>query len=501
MDINNFNFENITWLWGLLLIPIFWLFFQKQGAFRKKFSYLKKFIDSHLLPELLQNTKNKKNNIKKFLIIFSLLWVFLIIGLANPRWKFSEQKTYVANKNLVILLSLSTHMNSNDIAPSRINRAKQIITDLIRIKHSTNLGFVTFAKTPHIITPLTTDKSTIANILPYIDTDLIAMQGSSINKAILRTSALFQGNKNNDILLISDGNFEDSQLNTKTKNLLQQKSININVVAIGTQTGAPMLDINGKFIKNKNDKIIISRLRQENLLNISKNHNGFYLDGNYDLNIAQKIIDKIEYIDLVKQKKAISNSKIWQNEFYIFIILAMIAMVFIRKDFLLAIAMVAIFHENVSANPFLNQDQKAQKYFQDFDFENAAENFTDSYNVGVAKYHSNDFAGAQKEFQKTSDFDISARYNLANSFFRQRNFQEAVKNYQEVLNENPEHKKAQHNLKVAKKILKEKPKQKSKENDPNGDKKEQKSQDQSSRQQRSNKNQKESEKQNPKEKN
>ena len=107
---------------------------------------------------------------------------------------------------------------------------------------------------------------------------------------------------------------------------------------------------------------------------------------------------------------------------------------------------------------FLNSDQKAQQLFKNNQFEQSSQLFSNSYNKGVAKFKANNFSGAEEEFLKTADSDINSRYNLANSLFKQNKFSEAKDAYQKVLEENPNHLKAQYNLKITEEILKKQPK-------------------------------------------
>ena len=87
----NFHFADPIYFWLLLLIPIFWFFAFKSNIINNSHHHLKKFIDEHLLKELLENNP-AKNSGHKFLIIFCIIWVLLIASLASPRWKFSGTK-------------------------------------------------------------------------------------------------------------------------------------------------------------------------------------------------------------------------------------------------------------------------------------------------------------------------------------------------------------------------------------------------------------------------
>lgn len=454
--IKNFHFSDPAYLWFLLAIPLFWFFAFKNNIILNSHSYLKKFIDERLLKELLK-TNTASNSGYKFLILFSLIWVLLIIALASPRWKFSEQKTYSTNSNLVILLDLSAHMKVRDIAPSRINKAKQIVADILQESQGLNISVTAFAKIPHIIAPLTSDIKTIDNILPYIDTDLPHIEGSDLSLAIKEVAALFPNNSSvNHILLLSSGNLENYTIESSTKDILDKKNIKINTILVATKNGAPLIDQKGEFKKNQLGDITISKAKNEILEQIANNFGGKYLSAVNNLEISG------DFLAAISAKKSVNlgnsnNNKIWQEEYYWLVAFAMILLFFLRRNFILILPFLFLIDQS-QANIFLNQNQKAKKLFDQGKFKQSSQLFSNSYNSGVAKFRDNNFAGAEAEFQKTADHDINARYNLGNSLFKQHKYSQAKETYQKVLAENPHHQNAKYNLKITEEILKQQPK-------------------------------------------
>ena len=451
--IKNFHFSDPAYLWFLLAIPLFWFFVFKNNIILNSHSYLKKFIDEHLLKELLK-TNTASNSGYKFLILFSLIWVLLIIALASPRWKFSEQKTYSTNSNLVILLDLSAHMKVRDIAPSRINKAKQIVADILQESQGLNISVTAFAKIPHIIIPLTSDIKTIANILPYIDTDLPHIEGSDLSLAIKEVATLFPNNSSvNHILLLSSGNLENYTIGNSTKDILDKKNIKINTILVATKNGAPLIDQKGEFKKNQLGDIIISKAQNEILEQIANNFGGKYFSAVNNLEISG------DFLAAISAKKSVNlgnsnNNKIWQEEYYWLVAFAMILLFFLRRNFILILPFLFLIDQS-QANIFLNQNQKAKKLFDQGKFKQSSQLFSNSYNAGVAKFRDNNFAGAEAEFQKTADHDINARYNLGNSLFKQHKYVQAKETYQKVLAENSNHQNAKYNLKITEEILKQ----------------------------------------------
>ena len=116
------------------------------------------------------------------------------------------------NARLVILLDLSKSMDAQDVKPSRLERAKQEIADILDMNHKVKIGLVAFAAVPHMVVPVTEDMATLRTLLPYLETDLVHVQGSRLKPAIEMATGML-GNELGDqrsILVVSDGGFEDT---------------------------------------------------------------------------------------------------------------------------------------------------------------------------------------------------------------------------------------------------------------------------------------------------
>ena len=184
-------------------------------------------------------------------------------------------------------------MRVRDVNPSRIDKAKQIIADILQESRGINISLTAFAKVPHIITPLTSDIENIKNLLPYIDTSLPHLQGSDLNSAILQAESLFPSNSpKNHILLISSGNLENYKINN-IKNILDKKNIKINTILVATKNGAPLINEKGEFSKNNSGKIIISKANQNNLAKIAHEFGGKHFNSSNNLQIAENFLNSI----------------------------------------------------------------------------------------------------------------------------------------------------------------------------------------------------------------
>lgn len=260
MNYHNFNFAQPLWLWGLLIIPVGWIWYKFwQRRNHNSVPGLNKFIDPGLLPHLLMNAGTKKQS-RSVGWLYAGLVFFIILALANPRWSFKELDAYQRTASMVILLDFSASMSATDVAPSRIVRARQNIEDLLNLSKGLKVGIIGFAGNPHLISPITDDIQTIKTYLPALDTDLTNVQGNALHAAFAMAADLLAsepGDKKS-ILLVSDGNFAANDF-SKELSILNSKNIQTHAMGVGTTTGAPYKDKNGSLHKVQG-KVVISKL-------------------------------------------------------------------------------------------------------------------------------------------------------------------------------------------------------------------------------------------------
>jgi Ca-activated chloride channel family protein len=484
-----FHFENPEYLWFLAALIIFIgceFLLGRRFAFSLK--KLRKFIDEHLLKHLLLENDNQKRN-KLKIVFMLLLWCLLIFALANPRWNFTEVESFKPNVNIVFLVDLSKSMDAEDEKPSRIERVKQEIRDIISNVTGVNTGVIAFASQAHIISPVTNDRSSVEYLIDSLDTELISVQGSNIAAALKSAHLLLKPLSGgiNYIVIMSDGDFEK---NVDLSVARDFKEVEIITYAFGSKEGAPIPLKEGGFLKY-GGKMILSKLEEQNLLKLSGESNKYikasYLDD--DLKRLQNIIESGK----ATEKKKFSSMRIWEDNFYIFLIAALIIILpFFRKGAVFPV-IVLLFSSNSYAQEeqnldflkkeniiekltngdfFRNQDQRALRYYDEKQFDDAAKNFNSDYNKGISYYRSEDYQKAEELFRKSDS--IESTYNLGNALLKQLKAKEAIKAYESVLKRNRMHEEAAHNLEIAKRLLqKQQQNQTSQQNNKNHDNKQQ----------------------------
>lgn len=500
MNFSDFNFATPAWLWGLMLIPIGWGWYQYWSRISKtNMSSLNKFIDQKLLPHLLikSASNSKKTN---YGWVYALLTFFIIIALANPRWNYDDIDAYQTTASMVILFDLSASMNATDVAPSRIIRARQNVEDLINLSKGLKIGLIGFAGNAHLISPITDDLQTVRTYIPALDTDLTKLQGNSLHTA-LRTGAELLYNEPGDrksMLLISDGNFKSSDF-SKELSQIHSQNIQVNVMGVGTATGAPYKNHTGALHKIQG-KTVVSKLGTKELQTIAKLGHGIYTEAIYNDSGVKTILASAQQID-TDEKIVSGKVRQWQDKYYWFIMPVAALLLYLFRQRVLYVALL-VFSLGLFNTPdvmamemghlFRNSEQQAQQQYIKANFKAAAELFTDPYNKGVALYRDGEYAAAEQSFKaaQSSSNGLGSIYNTGNAQMQQQKWRAAIKSYESVLQQDPEHVAAIHNLAIAKLMLEQnKDQDESQDQDENQDNSDEKQQEQEPGKQQENKQQ------------
>ena len=297
-----FRFANSYALYFLVLIPLLVVaFILLRRSSRKAFS---RFGDPSLLPILIPQYSSSRPVLK--FIILCVAFILLIFGIAGPQ--FGSKLTEVKRKGIEIIIALdvSNSMLSTDIQPSRLERAKQSIAKLVDQMNNDKIGMVVFAGDAYTQLPITTDYVSAKVFLDAIHTDMIPIQGTAIGKAIDLASTSFSPEEKSKkaIVLITDGeNFEDDAVRAATT--AADKGIIVHAIGIGLPQGAPV-PVPGNygqqnFMKDKEGKVVISKLNETLLQQIAAAGNGIYVRANntsIGLNAIMEALDKLQKTEM-----------------------------------------------------------------------------------------------------------------------------------------------------------------------------------------------------------
>ncbi|GAA5444821.1 hypothetical protein Misp06_03011 [Microbulbifer sp. NBRC 101763] len=449
--LQTFHFLRPYWLW--LLIPaalICW----GLGRTILNSAQLQKIIDADLLPHLLMRGGTRRPWL--FALIFAIL-AAMIISLAGPTWRKLPTPVYSSQDALVILLDLSPSMMATDLSPNRLTRARLKILDILRERQDGLTALVAYAGEAHVVTPLTEDTATIANLVPALSPAIMPVPGSNIEMAVttgiqlLKDGATGRG----QLLAVTDG-IDPIAADAVAKSL-SEANVELNILAVGSGEGSPIPRGNsGGFVTDSKGAIVISNFDPRELRQLAQDSGGRY---------AKITVNDSDIEHLLPHSESPQKAELTEREFdqwrdegplLILLILPFAALLF-RKGALacaLPFALLVGFPSDSYAlewkDLWQRKDQQGQKLLNEGEPGQAAETFRNPQWRGAANYRAGDYAAAQKDFSLNSD--PQALYNLGNSLVQQGNYQQAIEAYDKALEQAPQFADAEHNREIAKKL-------------------------------------------------
>jgi len=257
------------------IIPV--IAFLQISSLERRNRMLADHVESKFYQLLFKPVSTKKA-LLRFIFMRNIV-AFLILALANPLLGKMKQDTKADNLELVICLDISNSMNAKDIEnTSRLEIAKRALSQLVNQLKGERIGMCVFAGTAFVQLPLTNDYHAAKLFVQEIETDMISAQGTNIASALTTTNKMFTKLKTSKgILLVTDG--EDHEgINDSIIDVLKQNKIEISVVGIGTEKGAPLLiDVKKPglgYKKSDQGEVIISRVNSAFIKDLANKLNG-----------------------------------------------------------------------------------------------------------------------------------------------------------------------------------------------------------------------------------
>ena len=286
------------YLYLLILLPLLAMLFLYNLYWKKKKQ--KEFGAIEMLEKLSPNRSPFKQVLK--LIMILLAFAALIIGLVNPKIGTKMKTVKREGIDIVFAVDVSKSMLAEDIAPSRLEKSKQIISQIINQLGSDRIGIVAYAGSAFPVLPITSDYGVAKMFLQSMNTDIVSSQGTAFDDAIkLSTTYFDEKNKTSKLMImISDGedHSEGAESAAEEAGKIGMKIITIGV---GTEKGGTIpLRNNGvieSYKRDRDNQIVITKLTPESLKAIAKATNGDYINGTNTkevLEFVKNTLDKIQ---------------------------------------------------------------------------------------------------------------------------------------------------------------------------------------------------------------
>lgn len=286
------------YLYLLFILPIVVLLFLLNMYWKRKKQ--QEFGDLEIVKRLSPESSVFKPVFKLVVILLALLG--LILGLVNPKIGTKLETVKREGIDIVFAMDVSKSMLAEDVAPNRLEKSKQVVSQIINQLGSDRIGIVAYAGSAFPVLPITTDYSVAKMFLQSMNTDIVSSRGTSLDEAIKLSSTYFDEKSKTSklLILISDGedHSEGAQAAAEEANKLGMRII---TVGIGTEKGGTIpLKRNGvveSYQRDQNDEVVITKLNQSDLEAIAKATKGGYVSGNNTKEVVEyikKTLDNIQ---------------------------------------------------------------------------------------------------------------------------------------------------------------------------------------------------------------
>ena len=505
-----FRFESPIFLYLLILIPI--LFVIRLLTIRQRRKKLRKFGDPSLLKELMPDVSLFRSEVKFWLAMGAL--ALLIVMLARPQMgtKISHEKRN--GIETIITLDISNSMLAEDVVPSRLDKSKMLVENMV--DHFTNdkIGLIVFAGDAFVQLPITSDYVSAKMFMQSIDPSLIATQGTDIAQAItMAMNSFTQDDKvGRAIIVITDG--EDHEGGSlEAAQAAKKKGMRVFVLGVGDTKGAPIPSGDGGYMTDNAGQTVMSALNEDMCRQIAQAGGGAYIHVD-NTNVAQNKLND----ELTKLQKGDITSTIYSEydeQFQAFGILALLLLiieicVFESKNRLLknvrlfkkreqVVRMIVTLFMLMSWTIAYSQTDRQsirqgnrlyhQQEFAKSEVEyrkaisNNPNNAQAIYNLGCALMAQQKDSAAVVQFQNAGKME-KGKFRKAKSFHnigficqRHQMYGEAIEAYKEALRNNPSDHETRYNLALCKRQQKNQPQQQQQKKDQDKNSKDKQQQD------------------------
>ena len=270
-----FRFGEPLYLYLLIVVPILAAFYFYSNYRRRK--RLKEYGDMELLKQLMPEVSKYRPDVKFWLMLAAM--VMVIFMLAQPQFGSKMETVKRQGIETVVALDISNSMLAQDVAPSRLEKSKKLISRLVETFNNDKVALIVFAGEAFTQLPITSDYVSAKMFLETISPSLISTQGTDIRAAINLAMRSFTPNDGvgRAIVLITDGeNHEGGAIEAAQE--AAKKGIHVFVLGVGSPDGSPIpVEGSNEFRRDKDGNVVVTRLNEEMCREIARAGNGMYV--------------------------------------------------------------------------------------------------------------------------------------------------------------------------------------------------------------------------------
>jgi len=453
MSFESLHFVRPLWL---LAIPLFALLIWRLSRTANSSGLWLALCDAALLPHVLESGERRRRYWLWPLLMGG--WV-AIIALAGPSWERLPQAAANNDYARIFVLDLSRSMAAQDISPSRLERARYKLSDLLDASRDQRTALLVFAGGAWTVSPLTQDINTIKSQLPALSVDLVPQQGGNIAAALRLAQALLQQGqaKHGEVILLTDSTPAADAIRIAAE--MASQGIPVSILGVGTADGAPIPMGNNRFLQD-GGQLVTARLDENALRELARAGRGDYL---------RLRSDQHDVVRMIRERTLQTPTAVTEPQFqlgdewrevgpWLVLWLLPFAALGFRRGWLLTLPLAILLLQPVESAMAAENDSlwqtERQLGWQAFEAENYAQAeqlFSDPLDQGMAQYRAGDFARAAESF--TLIDSPKAHYNRGNALAQLGQLQEAIEAYRVALKQQPDHADAKDNLKLVEELL------------------------------------------------
>jgi len=430
----------------VVLLPWWW----RRG--RRPSGDWERVCDPHLLQWLsVRQADEQVRSGGPWLAAAALL--ICILALSGPSWQKLPDSSFMARDARVIVLDLSRSMLAEDLRPNRLTRARFRLADLLESTREGQTGMVSYGGDAYIVSPLTNDVNTIANLLPALQPDIIPVAGSRADLALDLAASLLEraGLGHGEILLVSDS--ADSRDAAKAR-ALRDRGIITSVLAVGSVDGAPVPSAGG-FVSDRAGNVVITRLERAELQAVAEAGGGNYTE--LSATDTEPLWMQESGTEFSRREDGLGER--WKDAGpWLVLLLLPLALAGFRRGLFFVmpvLIMPALFYGSPAQadwwdDAWKTRDQQAFEALRSNDAEKAAALAEDPELSGEAWYRSGEYANAMEAWSNRDSAD--AHYNRGNALALMGEFDAAIAAYDSALSLEPDMEDARLNRELLEKL-------------------------------------------------
>ncbi len=316
-----FRFGEPTYLYLLLLLPFLAAFYLYSNYKRRK--NIRRFGDPTLLAQLMPDVSKYRPDIK-FWIIFVVIGLFSVL-LARPQFGSKQETVKRKGVEVIIALDISNSMLAQDVAPSRLDKSKMLVENLVDNFTNDKIGLVVFAGDAFVQLPITSDYVSAKMFLHGISPALISTQGTDIARALSVAASSFtqQQGVGKAIILITDGEDHEGGALEAAKEA-RKKGINVFILGIGSTNGSPIPVGGGEYIRDNTGNIVMSALNEDMCRDIARAGSGTYIHVDNTNDAQEKLNDELSKLQKGETESVIYSEYAEQFQSFCIVLLVLL---------------------------------------------------------------------------------------------------------------------------------------------------------------------------------